>query len=243
MGFYLTGNIQLGTTSTNQEVNNLSITRCSMNELRLNYNGGATETTSQSIMVMENVIRGYVYGGNAQYVFFSRNLIESRVLYFNGNTTFTNNIFFKQSTSSYDYVFRYVESVNFYNNVFLNSGYSLLGGDTFANTFNNNIFVQAFTVPTGSTGANNIVNKPLAEIFVNYTGGNFTYEFDFHLSETSEGIGAGTDGNDIGIYGTTVPYKEGAVPPNPHIVLQQVSPETDEDGNIQININVEAQQN
>ena len=240
-GFYLTSNIRLGNSSANQEVNNIIITRCNINELRLNYDGSSTQTTSQNIMVIENVIRGQVYGGQAQYVYFSKNFLGQRIAHFNGNATFTNNIFLKQTSSWSDYIIGYTESTLFFNNVFLATNY-VVYGNSFANTFNNNIFVENFTVPTGSTGANNIVNKPLAEIFVNHSGNAFSYESDFHLAETSDGIGAGTDGNDIGIYGTNLPYKEGAVPFNPHIVSGQVSPETDEDGNIQVNISVEAQE-
>lgn len=240
-GFYLTGIIRLGNALDNQEVNNISITRCNFNELRLNYDGGNVQTTSQNIMVIENVIRGSVYGGKAQYVFFSKNFIVQRIHHFNGNATFTNNIFLKQTTSWNDYVIANVESSFFYNNIFLTNGYTV-HGSAFANTYNNNIFVDNFSIPTGSTGANNIVNKPLAEIFVNHAGNVFSYESDFHLAETSGGIDSGTDGKDIGIYGTNLPYKEGAVPFNPHIVSQSVSPETDAQGNIQVQINVEAQE-
>lgn len=240
-GFYLTGNIRLGNSLENQQVNNISITRCSINELRLNYDGSANPTTSQNIMVMENVIRGQLYGGYAQYVFFSKNFFGYRVVHFNGNATFTNNIFLRQTSSWNDYVIGYAESTLFYNNIFLTNNY-LLGGSSFANTFNHNIFVQNFVIPAGSTGTGNIIQKPLAEIFANHSGNMFKYESDFQLADTSEGIGAGTDGNDIGIYGTNIPYKEGAIPFNPRIVSGQVSTETDADGNIQIDIIVNSQQ-
>ena len=240
-GFNLTSYIRLGDSSTNQEVNNIIITRCNIGDLRLNYDGSNIQTTSQNIMVMENVIRGHLVGGQAQYVYFSKNFFGYRITHFNGNATFTNNVFLRQTSSWTDYVIGYTESTSFYNNIFLSNTYTV-HGSSFANTFNNNIFVQNFVVPTGSTGANNIINKPLAEIFVNHSGNAFSYDSDFHLAETSDGIGAGTDGNDIGIYGTNLPYKEGAVPFNPYIVSGQISPETDEDGNIQVNINVEAQE-
>jgi hypothetical protein len=240
-GFYLTSNIRLGNSSGNQEVNNIIITRCNINELRLNYDGGSTQTTSQNIMVLENVIRGQVYGGQAQYVFFSKNLFGSRIVHFNGNATFTNNIFLKQTSSWSDYIIGTTQSTSFYNNIFLATNY-VVYGSSLANIYNNNIFVENFTLPAGSTGANNIVNKPLAEIFIDHTGNVFSYESDFHLAETSGGIGAGTDDNDIGIYGTNFPYKEGAVPFNPYIVSGLISPETDENGNIQVNISVEAQE-
>lgn len=235
-GVYLTGHIYLGSGLSNQVVNNLMVSRCNVSNIYLSYNG-STANDATHLYFSENVIRSTVYGGYVQYVQFAKNFIGGGLRNLNSNAIIRNNIFL---TTSSGYL-AYLQSVVFENNVFLSTG-NPIGVSTSSCAFNNNIFVNNFSLPVGFSGTGNIVNKPLAQIFMNYTGGNFSYESDFQLSETSEGINAGTDGNDIGIYGTTVPYKEGAVPFNPRIVSQQVAPETDEDGNIQININIEAQQ-
>ncbi|TVQ06573.1 MAG: hypothetical protein EA361_19545 [Bacteroidetes bacterium] len=235
-GVYLTGNIILGSGLANQVVNYLMVSRCNMSNIYLSYDGSAAND-AMHLYFSENVIRSTVYGGYVQYVQFSKNIIGGGLRNLNSNAIVRNNIFL---TTSSGYL-AYLESVVFENNVFLSTA-NPIGFSTATCTFNNNIFVNNFSLPVGFSGSGNVVNKPFSQIFVNHTGGSFSYESDFQLAETSEGIGAGTDGNDIGIYGTSVPYKEGAVPFNPRIVSGQISPETDEDGNIQININVEAQQ-
>jgi len=37
---------------------------------------------------------------------------------------------------------------------------------------------------------------------------NYSYNNDYHLNQGSPGKNAGTDGNDIGIYGGTYPYTD-----------------------------------
>jgi len=51
----------------------------------------------------------------------------------------------------------------------------------------------------------------------------------------------GTDATECGIYGGIFPYKEGAVPYNPHIQQKSISSVTDINGNINVNIKVVAQ--
>ncbi len=52
-----------------------------------------------------------------------------------------------------------------------------------------------------------------------------------------------SDGTDIGIYGSSQPYKEGAVPFNPHIYFKNIGGTTTPNGLLNINIKVKAQDN
>jgi hypothetical protein len=45
------------------------------------------------------------------------------------------------------------------------------------------------------------------------------------------------------MYGGSFPYKAGAVPINPHIVTKIIAPQTDVNGDLNINITVGAQDN
>jgi len=76
-----------------------------------------------------------------------------------------------------------------------------------------------------------------------FTGGacpaTFSYTFDFHVKSSSSAAGSGTDGTDKGIYGTMYPYNPN--PYNPHIYSKSISPTTNAQGQLQINVKVKAQ--
>lgn len=232
-GFYLTGDIRFGNTSANQNVSNITISRCNVGNIQLYASGIAT---AEQILISENVIRGDINGGSAQNVLIEKNLVYN-IHSFNNNVLITNNIVFKPNSDTFQSLY----SALIQNNIILHNGSYFLWS-SHSNVFLNNLFVSNFSVPATSTGSGNIVNQPLATIFENFTGNVFGYQFDFHLQDTSPGKNAGTDGNDIGIYGTIVPYKEGAVPFNPSITSQQISTVTDEQGNISVEISVSAQE-
>jgi hypothetical protein len=51
----------------------------------------------------------------------------------------------------------------------------------------------------------------------------------------------GTDATQIGLYGSVFPYKDGAVPINPHIQAKTIAPVTNSIGELNIDIKVAAQ--
>ncbi len=241
-GFSISGDIRIGTNSSNQNVNQVTIKRCSMNNLYLSSSGSNGQ--ADQIHVIENVIRGTVYGGDAQNLLFSKNIVQGQFYYLNGNALVRNNIFLHTTNSSVTTSFRYITNSVFANNVMLCSSASTCFNNMSANTFNNNMWRFEFSVPSGSNGGNNIYNEnqQVNEIFVNHTGHTFSYDFNYQLSEGSPGINAGTDETDIGIYGTNRPYKEGAVPSIPHIISRSIANETDTEGKLQVEIEVKAQE-
>ena len=239
-GFYISGDIRIGSSSTNQEVNQVNIFRCSMNNIYLSA-GTTTIGDAEQVHVIESIIRGNVYGGRVQNVLFSKNIIQGLFHYFDANALFTNNVFLNYTTSTISTSFRYIENSTFQNNVILcRSGGSCFNNMS-ANNFNNNMWHHNFSVPTGSTGENNIINLEIDDIFINHTGHDFNYDFNYQLKVGSPGTAAGTDGFDIGVYGTVRPFKEGSVPVIPHIKSKSIATETDVDGKISVEIEVEAQ--
>jgi len=114
----------------------------------------------------------------------------------------------------------------------------------FNSTAKNNLFVEHNPLPNETTnvGSNNIVGQEQSSIFINQEGNTFNYTHDYHLQTSSPGKNAGTDGTDVGIYGGIYPWKEGSIPFNPHFQQVQVSPKTDANGNLNVNIKVEAQE-
>lgn len=236
-GIKVTGSIYVGTNAVDQIVDGLTISRCNISSsIYLSYNGSSA-TTGQNFHLEENVLYA-VYCGYATNVFIERNIITSyytRYLSGNGINTVRNNIFLANN-----YIFDNCSNINVENNVFLCSSYNpVLFLQT--STLNNNLFVYNLTGLGTNTGSNNYINQPQASIFVNQTGYSFNYTHDYHIKDTSPGNNGGIDGTDVGIYGTTTPYKEGAVPAHPHIRLQNISPTTDGAGNVNVNIQVGAQ--
>ncbi|MBK7553132.1 MAG: hypothetical protein IPI55_00650 [Flavobacteriales bacterium] len=109
-------------------------------------------------------------------------------------------------------------------------------------TSNNCIFTNA-GLPPGATGSGNIFSQTANTIFVNELNNTYEFSDDLHLAVGSPGANAGTDGNDIGLYGSLSPYKPGAVPVNPHYQVANIANATDIDGNLPVSITVAAQPN
>jgi hypothetical protein len=119
------------------------------------------------------------------------------------------------------------------NNIFPSNGMG--GGST--NTFFNNIQYTGYAPQPNEVNTiivnsvSDIFTTPMTTIFFNET-------FNFELSATCTGNNAGTDGTDVGIYGTSFPCSKGWVPSNPHIYYKNVGLQTTPDGKLQINYKV-----
>ena len=137
------------------------------------------------------------------------------------------------------------------NNIFNFVTDCCVSGQQISNSlFDNNIWSSG-SLPNGVFGTGNIgtgnINDPNFDgLFTNfsyttYTGNiNNPYPFDFHLVNAAYNTG-GTNGTPIGIYGGTFPWKDGSLPFNPHILFKSIGNSTDQNGNLLINIHVEAQ--
>lgn len=94
---------------------------------------------------------------------------------------------------------------------------------------------------SANTETNIIYGVAPSAMFVNETSNTFQYSDDLHLAPGSGGIGAGNDGNDIGLHGTHAPYKTGVVPYNPHFQQAAIDPATDWNGALPVSIRTAAQ--
>lgn len=100
------------------------------------------------------------------------------------------------------------------------------------------------TIASSAPGAvlvDNLINVDGNTFFVSETDGFYAVTDDLHLSSGSPGQGHGTDGTDVGIYGTSSPYKPGGVPYNPHFRQADIAPATNANGELPVNIRVAAQ--
>ena len=145
------------------------------------------------------------------------------------------------------------EYCSFRNNIILNIPYSSISISVLENNFlpgtnyinssilNNNISYSGINITTQNVGANNLFGQEAGSIFVKEDS-DFEYGNDYHLQADCEGKNAGKDGTDMGIYGGAFPWKEGSIPFNPHYQRINISPTTDNNGNLNVNIKVAAQE-
>lgn len=121
-----------------------------------------------------------------------------------------NNIFINSS-----YVFEDIRGAVVENNIFYavnpipESDYADQDTLNYSINFNNNITYQTPQDLTANSwfavGANNVDMDPLYVDFP-IDGAGFSIEHDYHLQAGSPGLGAGVNGEDLGIYGGTYPW-------------------------------------
>ncbi len=243
-GFYLEGVEITGSLvyDSNESVNDVTIKRCKINS-SLSMPGDRTNPAENNNFI-ENIIPSLGVDNLINSMFFN-NIIE-RTGYLR-NLVFLNNIFLYSTTSSSTYeVIYYANNCMFKNNVFLQENGNICEG-LGTSTWANNIFCHpnnASTSPTGlgtdpTIGEDGNYYVVRADVLVNQTGTAFSYDHDYHLQDAT--INLGDDGSENGIYGGFYPWKDYSIPINPHISSKSISPTTDTNGMIQVDINVHAQ--
>ena len=86
------------------------------------------------------------------------------------------------------------------------------------------------------TDIGNYKNIDLTTVYLNAPGGNY------HLLADAGINYLGDDGTEAGIYGGMLPFKEGAVPINPHISQKSIVISSDNSGLLKFSFKVSAQQ-
>lgn len=229
-GLEITGNL---TFTTNHSVNNAKVMRCKISG-NTDIVGDLSNSTN-NLTLIGNVFIGTVNVQNAITVLISNNIFQNMLFNTYGNYI-NNNVFLGGGYASTWTVF--TGNNNFLNNnIFLyTSGLTYGSG----NEFNNNLFVKLNpSYGTTATVFNSYEDIPQVSIFVDQTGVAFNYAHNYHLQAPATYLG--TDGSEVGIYGGVFPYKEGAVPMNPHIQTKNISSQTNASGELNINISVGAQ--
>lgn len=223
--------------TTEAVIDNITIARCKING-GLSILGSFV-TPSNNLALYNNIIGQNFDIGNAQNALVVNNIIGQGVYRSKGNSFFNNVFLLRSPAGSYEH-FSSCDNNLIYNNVFYTQASYGENGNN--NDFRNNIFTTLTPgLGTNPTSINNYFNVNLDSIFVNVSATTFSYTADYHLKEPSTYIG--TDGSQIGIYGGVhFPYKEGAVPSNPHIQFQNIAPTTT-NGLLNVQIKAAAQKN
>ncbi|MCU4163026.1 hypothetical protein [Carboxylicivirga caseinilyticus] len=219
----------------NQKIDNAIISRCKL--YQVSYQGDLT-TPCENNTIKQCVITSSVSLNNANNCILTNNIIASSIG--NGNQiAILNNVILHTSTSSTYGTITNVDNSTIANNIFRRAN-NVIQSSCESSTFANNVF-KSTALAGVNTFLNNYENVDFASLFVSQNDeGVFNYEQDYHLNNTETYLG--NDGTQVGIYGGLFPYKDYAIPTNPHISSQSVAPSTDENGMLNISITVNAQQ-
>ncbi len=205
------------TSSGSASHDNITIERCELTNLYLPSNGN-----SSNWVIQNNIISSIILYNSANCII-RNNVIKSTISNSDEpSIIITNNNFVSNSTSGT--AFSNVQFATITNNIFFN-GRNPQGCTS--STFNNNLTYNTSNnlLPYGNnTGTGNLVG--IDPMFTNVTSGIFDFSFDYRLQSASQGVNAGTDGTDIGIYGGIhsfpvggpVPYLTSAMPRVPQVL-------------------------
>lgn len=220
-------------------VSNTTFARCFINAT-FSLSAGSTSTTAY------NNILNVTTGNGSQNNIFCNNVVFVYIANID-YSVLKNNTFVYEGTQP-------ISSVDFSevsNNIFLNDTYLDAGCNN--SLLNNNLFCN---IPGGDSPCDgfpfnntNLCNDNLSGaneslLFEDYTEGvlpvNY-YQNDLHAAAGSVIINAGADGTDLGIYGGAFPWKAGSLPRNPHIFFQSIPSVSDDNGMLDVEIKVNAQ--
>ncbi|MEM7373978.1 MAG: hypothetical protein AAF587_35630 [Bacteroidota bacterium] len=239
------GAIQIGTTAANQEVDGVKIESI-YGSIEIKHFSSSIPNPSDGLIIRGNILTSILRGGGSSGNKIFNNYISIANNFGPGNI-FSNNIFSANKTNFqqgnpplWD-----IEHSRFDNNIFLSSVY-LSTQVTFC-IFNNNLCVSNGQVNglggNGSQINQTLYDQPLATIFENVPTTNFSYDYDYHLKNTSLGKSYGLDGTDVGVYGGVFPWKAGNIPFNPHVQSRSISSTTNNLGELSVKVQVSAQNN
>ena len=218
--------------------NNVSFVRCRMGNFTSTNNGAGQSVGIEFIQNITGTLN--LFGITNSVV--SNNIITGQIISSVSNLI-SNNLLKKQGSTYYESL-KSVNNCTFTNNVFFHNSTSSFSTSLSGNIFENNVFVLVSpnlgAVPVDN---NNYKGIDITTVFVNQSGNVFDYTHDYHLQSAAQTLYLGTDSTEVGLYGGLFPYKEGAVPQNPHISTKTIAPQTTTNGDLNIQNKVNAQNN
>lgn len=246
-GIFFTAGIVFG--SSDNEAENIRMKRCRVSE-DLTMRATSTGNPILNFQISECVLQS-IFANNGSNCLVEKSLIFSRIHYFVQSLFSQNSINVGNVSNRVVYS---CSSCTFNNNVF---SYEWGLYNSTSCTFNNNVFHSTLPyAPTGdsNSGSNNIYNVGYENIYTDISHSaniyTFSYNNDYHLNASATGtresdgatgvsiLGTASDGTNVGIYGTTAPYK--TIPYYPHINTANIA--TDAVNNqLGVTINAEAQ--
>ncbi|MCB9189345.1 MAG: hypothetical protein H6599_08700 [Flavobacteriales bacterium] len=229
--------------TSNTAISNFSFSRCFFDE-GIRVYGSAHNVTNFSFI--QCVFTLDVHIPNMTNSSFHNSIFTSYVSFSDGNV-FSNSIFmydYSGTSPTSNELFRSCDFNIVKNNIFLMTSrdpdYIFYASDSDGNMLYNNLFVSN-NIDDGANQvtSGNYFGVPQADIFVNQTGNSFSFSHDYHLQAPATYLG--NDGTQVGLYGGIFPLKEGFVPENPHFQMKNIANQTNSNGELEVEIKIEAQ--
>lgn len=226
---------------TGKKINGFTIKRCRLENIYLSWSGAPPiDSFPTNILITECVLTAMQCAGvTGVNNYFFKNIIRLQITH-PVFWTIKNNIFLYPL----DALIGTISNCTVENNIFLAATPLAYGTGCNNNYYNNlkipgNTFLYGCTSPPGLE-IGTITVPTVNDIFIafNPTYANYPYIDNYHLKPTCPGVNGGTDGTDVGIYGTISPTNAGWVPSNPHIYFKQVAPQTNNSGQLNIQFKV-----
>ncbi len=234
-GLHITENFYA---TSQQSISDVSIYRCNFDNIITDdcenfYNFNI------SYSIMRGITNGKSGGVGNQERFvgftFTSCILNSYYFYSLKTTNFYNCIFTGASGGNFSNTNFYYAGINIYNSIFLASGLDA-PNDLTKGTFTKCSFSGAAPSTISSNLSNCYFNSTTSNLFVTHPNNPnpFSYGYNYHLTPSNAAGFLGNDGTQIGIYGGSYPYKDGAIPPNPHVRSRIVAPQTGANGKLRI---------
>lgn len=224
-------------TANNISVDQFTFRRCRFNST-VNFSGNYTNPSTQGAFI-ECIFMGSLTLQNVTNSLVS-NCIHQGSIYYSNSNELKNLVILYTNAGYYSRVFQGSDNNEIANCIVLNNNTYFVSGT--GNIINNNVFIVANAeFGTSAISNDNYFSVAQLDIFIDQSGNVFDYAHDYHLQSPETYLG--TDGSEVGIYGGIFPFKTGSVPITPHISIKEVAPVTDPNGNLNVTIQVGAQQN
>lgn len=230
-GIHLTGTL---TFNNNAKVDFVTLKRSRFGGIHFRGSGA---TPCENNVISECIV-GWINGENASYLLVSNNIIVAQINY-GTQLGITNNIFLSEISG----FTRYITNSNVTNNIFMyiNNPSDFLFGSA-GNSLDKNVF--RINPSAGSnTMLDNYIDVDISSVFQTIPSDIFNYDANYGLLEAAQSTYLGNEGTQVGIYGGTFPFKTHSVPTNPTITAKNIAPQTNDDGELTVQITVEAQEN
>ncbi|MEA1873437.1 MAG: hypothetical protein U9N51_03280 [Bacteroidota bacterium] len=225
-----------------QVVDDIVFIRCKFNT-SLDFGVNGTPSVSRTnYSFIQSVFMSIIYLDGVTNSLFTNCIFNHRLFYSNLNAIKNSSFLYTPLNSGYDIIAS--SNNNSINNCVFHTPTSPYLIDGESNTVKNCV-TQHATPDFGSTptDVNNYKGIDLSSIFISLPSVPFSFDDNYHLNSSAETTYLGDDGTQVGVYGGLFPLKEGFVPQNPHISTKSISSATDENGFLNVDVEVNAQDN
>lgn len=223
-----------------QVVHFVSFIRCKFDSNLDFGNSGSPSTLRTNYSFIQSIFTNTLDIDGVTNSIVSNCILTGRIYNSNANTIKNSSFLYNPSSSNAD-LFANSNTNIICNCVFHASSPYIIDGAS--NTVQSCMFQNA----TPNLGTSPIVGGSytgvnLSTIFISIPSDSFSFTDNYHLTTDAETTYLGNEGTQVGIYGGLFPLKEGYVPQNPHVSTKNIASGTDENGFLNVNIEVNAQE-